>query len=64
MKKKARDLKQGNVVLIAGITWRVQSIEISDIGKQGSQKCRLELINEKGEKSVIIRPADYPFDLA
>jgi len=62
MKKKASELKQGDNIKIFDKTWKVISIETSDIGKQGSKKCRLELESE-GEKMVVIRPADYPFEL-
>jgi len=41
--------------------WIVDSIELSNIGKQGVKKCRLELSSETG-KMPIIRPADYPFE--
>jgi len=63
MRKKAEELKKGDKVKILGKIWLIKDIEISDIGKQGSKKCRLEL--ESGtEKNVIIRPADYPFEVA
>ena len=63
MKKKAQELQTGDSVNILGKIWVIRGIEISDIGKQGSKKCRLEL-ESKGEKMVIIRPADYPFELS
>ena len=63
MKKLARDLKQGERILIAGKPCAITSIELSEIGKQGIRKCRLELRTEKGERVVIIRPEDYPFDM-
>lgn len=62
MSKKAKDLKKGDIVSIAGKKFTVESIEISDIGKQGTRKCRIELRDEKGDKITIIRPEDYPFD--
>lgn len=61
MKKKAKELVKGDKIKILDKVWIVQSIEISDIGKQGSSKCRLEL-EANGEKLAIIRPADYPFE--
>ena len=64
MKKKSAELKKGDKILIAGKKGLVESVEISDIGKQGKRKVRLELLTEIGEKVVIIRPDDYPFDLA
>ena len=63
MKKKASELKQGNKVKILGKVWTVTGTETSDIGKQGSKKCRLELTSSN-EKIAIIRPADYPFEIA
>lgn len=63
MKKKAKDLKAGDKVIIAGKIGIVTEFEISDIGKQGTRKCRIKVKLDSGE-IVIIRPEDYPFDLA
>lgn len=63
MKKKARELKKGDKIVMAGGDWIVDETEVSDIGKQGMQKCRIVVVNSKKEKVVIIRPADYPFDV-
>lgn len=63
MKKKAKDLKKGDKIIIAGGDWIIEETEISDIGKQGTQKCRIVAANAKKEKVVIIRPADYPFEV-
>ena len=62
MNKKAGELKKGENIKILGKVWTVQNVEVSDIGKQGSKKCRLEL-ESRGEKIAIIRPADYPFEI-
>jgi translation elongation factor P/translation initiation factor 5A len=62
MKKQAKDLKSGERIEIAGQTCRILNAELSDIGKQGKRKCRLELLTDKNEKIVIVRPEDYPFD--
>jgi len=62
MKKQAKDLKQGDKIEIAGKTGTIENIELSDIGKQGKRKSRIELKFEDGEKLVIIRPEDYPFN--
>lgn len=62
MKKQAKDLKEGEIVNIAGQKCTINGIELSDIGKHGKRKCRIEAITEKNEKIVIIRPEDYPFD--
>ena len=61
MKKKAEELKKGDKITLAGQEASIESTEISDIGKQGTKKCRLEVKLKNGEKSVVIRPADYPF---
>jgi translation elongation factor P/translation initiation factor 5A len=64
MKRLAKDLKKGDKINVAGSKCSVENIEMSDIGKQGKRKVRLELKTEKGEKIIIIRPDDYPFDSA
>ncbi len=64
MQKKAKELVAGDKILLAGNKFTVEHIELSDIGKHGSKKCRLELKKPTGEKEVIIRPEDYPFNLA
>lgn len=63
MKKKAEELQKGDKVNIAGQEAIIEEVEVSDIGKQGKKKCRLVLILKNGEKIVIIRPSDYPFDI-
>jgi len=63
MKKLAKDLKAGDKIMLAGQKCNVLSIEISDIGKQGKRKVRIEVLSEKNEKIIIIRPEDYPFDV-
>lgn len=62
MKKKAKDLKSGESIIVGGKKCRIESIEISDIGKQGTRKCRIEAKTPEGERVVIIRPEDYPVD--
>ncbi|MDO8460294.1 MAG: hypothetical protein Q7S74_04250 [Nanoarchaeota archaeon] len=63
MKKLAKELKKGDSLLIGGEKLSIEIIETSDIGKQGTQKVRLEAKKANGEKVVIIRPADYPFNV-
>ena len=63
MKKQAKDLKNGDKISIADQQCIVNSIELSDIGKQGKRKCRIEALTPKSEKIIIIRPEDYPFDV-
>ncbi|MEK6919103.1 MAG: hypothetical protein AABW73_03610 [Nanoarchaeota archaeon] len=63
MKKQAKDLVKGDIVVIADQKCKINNLEVSDMGKQGTKKVRFEAINEKGEKIVLVRPADYPFDV-
>ncbi len=61
MKKKALDVKKGDIIVIGGEELEVDEIETSDIGKQGTKKIRIVAKKKNGERVVIIRPADYPF---
>lgn len=62
MKKQAKDLKQGEKLNLFGKAGIIEKIEISDIGKQGKRKVRIE-VNVDGNKSVLIRPEDYPLEI-
>lgn len=62
MRKPAKDIKKGDKLVIAGEVLTVESVELSDLGKQGSQKCRIEAKKGNGEKIVMVRPADYPLE--
>ena len=62
MKKQAKDLKKGDKIKIAGKSFIISEVEISDVAKQGKSKVRIVALDEKGEKLVIIRPEDYPFE--
>lgn len=64
MKKKACEIKKGDRIKIAGKVCIVEETESSDIGKQGSKKCRMVAKDEKGERITLIRPEDYPIELA
>jgi len=64
MKKQAKDLKKGDKIIIAEQQCAVEETELSEIGKQGKRKVRIVVISPKGEKIVIVRPEDYPFDSA
>lgn len=59
--KKAGDLKKGDRFIIGTETLVVESVELSDVGKQGVKKARIVAQNSSGEKVVLIRPSDYPF---
>lgn len=63
MKKQAKEIKKGDFVLIVGKKFKVIDKEISDMGKHGKSKVRLELLTTENEKLVIIRPEDYPIDV-
>lgn len=62
MKKLARDLKKGDKIVIAGEVCTIETLEISEIGKHGKRKCRIEARKQNKEFVVIIRPEDYPFE--
>lgn len=64
MKKKAIELKKGDKIEIGTDSLVIESIEVSDIGKQGTKKCRIVAKRDNGENVVIIRPSDYPFNTA
>ena len=63
MKKKAKDRKKRNTIIVPGSKCVIQNIEISDIGKHGKRKCRIEAKDSKNKKIVVIRPEDYPFEV-
>ena len=60
---QADALKKGNHILFNNEECVIDNIEISNIGKHGKAKCRLELISSKKEKKVIIVLADEKFEL-
>lgn len=62
MKKPAKELKAGDKIEIAGEKAVIESIEISDMGKQGSQKVRIAAKKINGDGVIVIRPADYPMN--
>ena len=69
MKKKAKELKVGDKITIAGKSCVVDRIEFADTagkssikGKETARKCRIEAKTKEGERIVIIRPDDYLFE--
>ena len=62
MKKQAKDLKEKDKISIFGKEGEILKFELSDIGKQGKRKVRLE-VKVGEEKTVLIRPEDYPFEV-
>jgi translation elongation factor P/translation initiation factor 5A len=63
MRKKASELKKDELIIVGDKSCKVLNIEVSDIGKQGTKKVRLEVLTENGEKIILLRPQDYPFDV-
>ena len=63
-KKKAVEIKKGDAILIGGESLTVEEIEVSDIGKQGTKKVRIVARKKTGESIIIIRPEEYPLEVA
>ena len=63
MQKKAGEIKTGDKIIVGGEALTVSSIELSEVGKQGSKKCRIETKKANGETFILIRPADYPLNV-
>lgn len=71
MKRKAKDLKKRDKIKIAGKTAVIEEIEFSEVAgkgamkeKQGKRKCRIVAKTDTGERIVIIRPDEFPFEVA
>ncbi len=62
VKKKAIEIKKGDKIVVAGEEMSVEEVEVSDIGKQGTKKVRIVAKKKSGEKTVLIRPEDYPLE--
>ncbi len=69
MKKQAKDLKIGDKIKISGKSCTIINIEFADTAGKSSikdkkiaRKCRIEAKTQEGERIVIIRPDDYPFE--
>ena len=62
MKKPAKDLIKGEKIILAGQECIVEDLEISDIGKHGKRKVRIEAKTENSERIVLIRPEDFVFE--
>lgn len=62
MKIQAKDLKVGQEIITAEQACIVESIELSDIGKQGKRKARIVVITPTKEKLILVRPEDYLFN--
>lgn len=58
-RKKASELKKGDQVMLDGSLSKIISIEVSDLGKHGTKKCRIVAQDaSSGEMKVVIKPAD------
>ena len=55
---KAKDLKEGDKIVLYAQKLVVNKIEVSKIAKHGSRKCRIEATDESNEKKVFIVKAD------
>lgn len=64
MKKKASEVRAGDLLIVGGERLKVLTFEMSETSKQGAKKCRLEAQRASGERVVFIRPADYPLEVA
>lgn len=62
MKKQAKELVKGEKIKVADKIAIIEDIELSEIGKHGKRKVRIEASTSSGEKIVIIRPEDYLFE--
>ncbi len=58
MEIEAKDIKPGDKVEIDGEKFTVKTVEVSDIGKHGHVKVRLDLVDEEGEPQTEILLAD------
>lgn len=56
--KEAQKLEKGDKILYNNLKLIVEKIEVSNIGKHGKAKCRIEALDEKNEKKVFITLAD------
>ena len=63
VKKEAGKLKVGEKVKLPDGNATVKKIELSNIGKHGTAKCRIEALSDKGELKILIRPSNYPVEV-
>lgn len=59
VKKKASEMNKGDALVIGEEELKVEEVEISDIGKQGTKKVRIVVKKKSGERVVMVRPEDY-----
>lgn len=63
MKKKAAEIKKGDIIQLGGEEFIVEETEESEVAKQGAKKVRIVAKKKDGAKITIIRPSDYPVDI-
>lgn len=60
----AKDLKEGQKFSVDGIVFEVKSLKVSQIGKHGRSKCRIEAVNlATKEPTILIKPSDEEITL-
>ena len=62
VRKRASEVKKGDIMIIAGEELEVEEVEISDIGKQGTKKVRIVAKKKSGERVTMVRPDEYPIE--
>ena len=55
---KYKDLKKGNKIKADENEYTVEKIIVSDVGKHGQKKCRIEAKDSEGKLRILIRMAD------
>tara|TARA_Y100000034_G_scaffold103170_1_gene128512 strand:+ start:112 stop:303 length:192 start_codon:yes stop_codon:yes gene_type:complete len=59
----AKDLKKGDKIIFEDLKLTVENVEVSKIAKHGKAKCRLETLNEEGEKKIFITSSEEEIEL-
>ena len=59
----AKDLKKGDKIIFENLKLKIEKVEVSNIGKHGKAKCRLEALDENNEKKVFITLAEEDIPL-
>ncbi|MBI4159195.1 hypothetical protein HY500_02970 [Candidatus Woesearchaeota archaeon] len=54
----AKNLKNGDKIVINLMNLTVENVEVSKIAKHGKAKCRIEALTKNNEKKVLIVLAD------
>lgn len=60
----AKDLTEGQTIRVDEGTLKIISIKVSNIGKHGRSKCRIEAVNTiTNETTILIKGADETIDV-